>query len=551
MTTSNTRRARALLLAALLLASGTRLHGQGTGLVASSDLVYADIEWLADLGVLDSLVIGQRPYSRREIARIARVARNRLETHTARFEATTSYAEGLLHRLEQYVGDDAGGSSDMVVALVDGASVTLSTTDAERRGFPGPSAKPTEATIDPLATRRLGTQAVPGRTIAMELSHRLEPTRWLALQARERIEYRTATDTSLKRTQAELLLASMRARYRNMALTVGRQQFTWGQSAGDGLFLASDAPALDQVALSGDGPFSLPGFLRVIGPTQATLILAELGPSVVRSHSKLLAYKVSIQPSNAVELGGTFMNHFGGAGGRSSAATDRLFDFLPFLDIFRTHNYVDTTRTIDVDSDKLLGVDARVRLDALGGATLAGELLIDDFDPRRLPKLLTGYGSQTIALTLPHLGSPAVSARLSVKHMGIITYTHTQLLDGITSRGRLLGEELGPDAKRFAAMVRLAPSANMRLELEARSDIYSKATYSAFYSDPAQTRYVVQKIASSPDELRELLFATLVLQSDDGFALTVRGGAEQTRNANFLGGRRRDYVAELALRVGQ
>ena len=551
VTTSNTRRARALLLSALLLASGTRLHAQGTGLVAASDLVYVDIERLAELGALDSLVIGQRPYSRREMARIARVARKRLETRSARFQATSDYAEGLLQRLERYAGDEESGSNDMVVALVDGASVTFSSTDAERRGFPGPSAKPTEATIDPLATRRLGTQAVRGHTFAMELSNRVEPTPWLAFQARERIEYRSPTDTALTRTTGELLLASVRARYRNATVTIGRQQFTWGQSAGDGLFLASDAPALDQVALSGDRPFSLPGFLRRIGPTQATLILAELGPSVVRSHSKLLAYKVSIQPSNAVELGGTFMNHFGGAGGRPSSTTDRLIDFLPFLDIFRTHNYVDTTRTLDVDSDKLLGVDARVRLDALGGATLAGELLIDDFDPHRLPKLLTGFGSQTIALTLPHLGSPAVSARLSVKHMGIITYTHSELQDGITTRGRLLGDELGPDAKRFAAMVRLAPSANVRLELEARSDIYSKASYSSFYSDPAQTKYVVQKVASSPDELRELLFATLVLQSDDGLALTVRGGAEQTRNANFLGGRRRDYVAEIALRIGQ
>ena len=537
---------------ALLLACITpSLRAQGTGLVASSDLIYADIERLSELGALDSVVIGQRPYSRREIARIARVARARLVNRAGKFDVVTDYAEGLLQHLERFNDASEVRAGDPIVALIDGASLSFVSTDADRRGFPAPYSKPTEATIDPLAQRRLGAPAVHGRNSALEISHRIEPAGWLAIQARERIEYRRPNDTTLKRTTGEVLLASLRARYRNAALTIGRQQFTWSQSAGDGLFLASDAPALDQIALSGDRPFVLPGLLRVFGPTQATLILADLGPSVVRSRSKLLTYKVSVQPGSTVELGGTFMNHFGGTGGRSSRFSDRLFDFLPFIDVFRTHNYVDTTRTFDVDSDKLLGVDGRVRLPALGGTVLTGEMLIDDFDIHRLPKLLTGYGSQTVAIILPQLGSPAVSAKLSAKHMGIITYTHFQLTDGITSRGRLLGEELGPDAKSYSALLRLAPSPGMRLELEARSAIYSNATYSAFYSDVAQKLYVVQKVAKNPDELRDLLFATLILQADDGIAITMLAGAERTRNANFLGGRRRDYVAEIALRINQ
>ena len=161
-----------------------------------------------------------------------------------------------------------------------------------------------------------------------------------------------------------MLLGSARARFRNVALTIGRQQFAWSQSADDGLFLAADAPALDQISLAGDHPFVLPSLLRLLGPTQATIILADLGPSSVRSHSKLLTYKVSVQPTNRLELGGTFMNHYGGTGGRQSSLGDHIIDFLPFIDIFRHHNYTDTTQALDVDSDKLLGVDGRLRLAA-------------------------------------------------------------------------------------------------------------------------------------------------------------------------------------------
>ncbi|MEP6999391.1 MAG: capsule assembly Wzi family protein [bacterium] len=542
---------RALASASFLLVVLTSASGaQGTGLVASSDLAYADIERLSELGVLDSTVIGQRPYSRREIARIAGVARARLNGRDARFERVSSFAEGLVRRLERFNGAADGGSSDGDIALIDGLTLSFVSTDANRRGFPAPHSKPVEATIDPLAQRRLGMPAVRGETGSLEISHRIEPTSWLALQARERFEYRRPNDTTLKKDTGELLLASLRARIGNLAITVGRQQLTWSQSEGDGLFLASDAPALDQVVLSADHPFVLPWFLRKLGPTQATLAIAELGPSAIRSHSKLLTYKLSIQPSNAVELGGTFMNHYGGVGGRKSNFSDRLIDFLPFVDVFRTHNYVDTTRTFDVDSDKLLGVDGRVRLDALGGTMLTGELLIDDFDPHRIPKLLTGYGSQTFAIILPHLGTPALSAKLSAKHLGILTYTHGELRDGIASRGRLLGDELGPDAKSYSALVRLASSTGMRLEVEGRSNIYSNASYNSFYPDPGKSKFVVQKIATRPDELRDLVFATLILQPSEGVALTMRGGAERIRNADFLGGRRRDIIGEIAMRFG-
>ena len=541
-----------------MLALGSPLRAQSAAIVPATDLVYADIDRLSELGMLDSIIIGQRPYSRDEIRRIARTARNRLERGTGAAKSrwsdeASNFAEQLLRRIETRFGTsgDDEGRQEPVVALFDGASLSFLSTDTDRRGFPSPGARATEATIDPLAKRRLGKPAVTGQTGALELSQHVAPTSWLAFQARERVEYRNARDSTLKRTDGEVLLASARARYRNVALMVGRQEITWAQHPGDGLFLSSDAPALDQISLAGDHPFMLPWLLRYLGSTQATIVLADLGPSVARSGSKLLTYKVSIQPFNAVELGGTFMDHFAGAGGRSSSFGDQLVDFLPFIDVFRKHNYTDTTRAIDVDSDKLLGVDGRVRIDPLGGITLTGELLIDDFDVHRIPKLLTGYGSQTFALIVPQMGSPALSLKLSAKHMGIITYTHFDLSDGITTRGRLLGDELGPDAKAYSAKLRWTPAAEVRVELEGSSAIYSNATYTSFYSDPAQTRFVVQKASHGTDELRERVVGTLVYQSLDGVALTMRAGAERTRNAFFTGGRRRDYVAEIALRLGQ
>jgi hypothetical protein len=547
------RSAAALLLLVICPRGAT---AQGTAPVPPTDLAYRDIERLSELGVLDSVIIGQRPYSRREIGRLVRLARyhlDRADLASGREtidEAAAVDASAILQRLAtRFEESDDRASEAPMLALWDGLALSFSSTDATRRRFPASYSRLTEATIDPLALRRLGAPAVRGQTTSLEISQRFEATSWLAFHARERLEYRAGRDTTVTKTAGELLLGAMRARFGNVALDVGREEFAWSQDAGDGLFLASDAPALDQISLSGDHPFLLPGVLRSLGPTQATLILADLGPSVVRSHSKLLAYKVSVSPTPALELGGTFMNHFGGEGGRKSSLGNRLIDFMPFVDIFRKHNYYDSTSTMDVDSDKLLGVDGRLRIDRLGGLLLIGEVLIDDFDVHRIPYLLTGYGSSMLGIIIPRIGSPDWSLKLSAKHMGILTYTHGALTDGITTHGRLLGDELGPDSKAFGAALTWMPAASFRLNVAATSAQYSNAEYQSFYTDPAQTHFVVQKVSSTSNELRDFLIATLELQSDEGLALVLRGGGERIRNADFTGDRRKSYVASVALRL--
>lgn len=542
----------------LLLALCSRaVSGQGTAPVPPTDLAYADIDRLAELGVLDSVIIGQRPYSRHEIGRIVRVARDRLDRadrlagRDRISDEEAQQASGIIQRLAaRFEESDDREFEGPMVALFDGASLTFNSTDAIRRGFPASHTRQTEATIDPLADRRLGEFAPRGQTTSLELAQRLEATPWLAFQARERLEYRASRDTAETKTRGDLLLAGMRLRARNLVLSVGREQIAWSQTDHSGLFLASDAPALDQISLTADHPFLLPGFLRTLGPTQGTLLYADLGPSEQRSHSRLVAYKVSIQPHHAVELGGTFMDHFGGAGARPSALGDLLIDFMPFIDIFRRHNYYDTTRTMDVDSDKLLGVDGRWRIDRLGGVTVAGEVLIDDFDVHRIPDLFTGYGSSTIDIIVPRIGMPDWSAKLWAKHKGILTGTHTVVADGITTRGRLLGDELGPDAKAFGGDVRWMPAPSFRLTVHGYSAQYSNAEYRSYYADRDSTRYVVYKVSSTPNELRDGVIGTLELQTEDGLALVLRGGAERIRNGDFVPeARRKSYVASAALRL--
>jgi hypothetical protein len=530
----------------LLLMPAARAAGQGTTPVAPSDPVYRDVDRLAHLGVLDSAVLGQRSYSRRELSRIAAAASRRLAKSSEPVPRPAEVAAIVDRLVERFREDSSRARSVPTLVLLDGGSVIAISTDANRRAFAGTFPQKLEATIDPLSLpRRLGPPAVRGESGALELAQRAELASWFSVHARERFEL-VLPRPGDARARTDLLLGGMRARAGNVALSIGREQLAWAATDEEGLFLAADAPALDQISLAADRPFVMPGFLRAFGPTRATLVLADLGPSVVRSHSRLLAYKVSVKPRPALELGATFMNHFGGAGSPSASFGDRIIDFLPFIDIFRRHNYTDPTQPLDVESDKLLGVDARLRIARLGGLTFATELLIDDFDVHRIPTLFGWDGAQTFSAMLPSVGGSAFSFRVAAAHTGVRTYTHGPLSNGITTRGLLLGDDLGPDAKAFGATLGWHGQQGPRVAIEARTELYSRSDY-VITDEPAE--FTLHRVGTVTNELRDRIVASADWPAAGGLTLLARAGAERIRNADFGSGTRHSYRLDVALRL--
>lgn len=535
---------RSLSLVLVLLLPAARAAGQGTAPLSPADPAYRDIDRLAQLGLLDMVVLADRPYSRREIARIADAARLRLAQPGAllRNDEATEIVDRLVGRFNR----DSSGSA-LVVAPIDGAALELVSTDAVRRGFAGTFPAKLEATIDPLALpRRLGAPAPRGQSAALELAQRVELTQWLALHARERFQLATSPDPDVRTSRADLLLGGLRLRARNVALSLGREQFAWAATDEEGLFLSADAPVLDQASLAADHPFVLPGFLRALGPTQGMLFLADLGPSAVRSHSRLLGYKVSIRPAASLELGASFLNHFGGSGSPPASLGNRIVDFLPFVDIFRRHNYTDPSRPLDVESDKLLGVNGRLRVARLAGLALSTELLIDDFDVHRIPTLFGWDGSQTFSALLPSVGGSAFSVGVNAAHTGVRTYTHGPLSNGITTRGLLLGDELGPDAKAFGGSVVWHGQRGSRVALNGRTELYSRSDYTIL---DVASRFDLHRLGSVTNELRDRLVASVEWPETRGLTLLARAGAERIRNADFGLGTRHSYRIDLTVRL--
>jgi hypothetical protein len=536
------RRAAGAVACLALLAAP--LAAQGTALVLPGDPAYRDLDRLAALGMLDTVVMGHRPYSRREIARLASAAERSVRRRAGNGAARGSdeVAELVRALSRRFASDGATAPRSAVLAPFDGGAAGYTGSSVQRRALVG-EGREIEATIGAFGDRRLGRPEVRGHGAWLEMAHRVEPAPFLAGTARERVELRAPRDAGVAGGDAELLVASVRARAGNVALTAGRSPVAWSQETGTGLLFASDAPALDMISVSGERPWVLPGFLRRAGAVQGTLLLADLGASAVRSHSRLLAYKLSVAPSPRVEIGGSFTSRFGGEGARPASVGDRLIDFLPFVDIFRRHNYTDTSRTLEVESDKMLGLDGRLRLP---GVVLSGELVVDDFDVHRIPTLLTWDGSQSLRITVPRLARDDLALGLSAIHTGIRAYQHYQLSAGHASRGRLLGDELGPDAKAFGAELAWRPRYGTTLSLAARSAIHSRAEYQYVVDG---SFFALRRVTAASNELRDRLVVAASTRPRDDMLLAVRLGALRTRNHAFTGATRRDGLAEVSLLV--
>src|SRR5437764_5643707 len=90
----------------MLVVAWPRVAAQGTATVPPQDLVYLDLDRLNELGFLDSVIVAQRPYSRREIGRILRATRersNRLGDVAVNRRITDlelAIGDGILRRLE-------------------------------------------------------------------------------------------------------------------------------------------------------------------------------------------------------------------------------------------------------------------------------------------------------------------------------------------------------------------------------------------------------------------------------------------------------------------
>jgi hypothetical protein len=527
--------------------------GQATTNVSVHDLAYRHVERLVAEGLIDTVHIGQRPYSRREVARLAGEAeRNlpRLESRAADTTLTAAARAAFARRLDRarallgVLRAEYGTDGHAGTRLLESAAADWTWTNSPPRVVPSDDLGGINAVTNPLVEYRLGRRYVDGGNLAIETTHRLRLLPVLAAAARVRTwtGWAEPGDSGGHRLTAEALYGQLALR--NLLVQVGRDHVFYGQGMRASLSVSGNAPALDMVKLASDLPFRLPWVFRALGPTRASFFIADLGDRQNFPGAKLTGYKFSFLPSARAELGVSVLNQMGGRGAPAASFGDRLLDLIPIIDPLFIGN-----RDIQI-SNKFAGMDLRVRFPAARGLEWYVDGLLDDFDHRRVWSSFRDDAGWITGINLPRVTSDGrVQLAAEVQRTGLRYYQHVQFTSGVTFDNRIIGNALG--AKSHAGYLRLSwdHGATSSLALDGALELRSNDHYRTEWIDSVENRWRFVKVASRPRETR----ARVALTWSGEFSpaqprVLAELGYERVGNFAFEAGPGRDNVlARLGL----
>jgi hypothetical protein len=321
--------------------------------------------------------------------------------------------------------------------------------------------------------------------------------------------------------------------WHNAALQAGIDQVIWGQQGARSLQLSENADPLRAILLGTDTAVTLPWFLRHVGRVRATAMVADLGAGQSFPHAKLAGYKVTLMPSPRFEIGSGILSQFGGHGAPHLSFGDRVLDLFPYFTWLHPGN--DNERD-KLASNKIAGVDARLRFPELAGLSIAWDGMLDDFDPARLPRLLWQDGSHVLGVRFDDLrpdGSLALDVQLH--HVSLRLFEHSQFESGITYQQHVLGDPLGPNANAGYASLEWRPRPLTHVTLGTALERRDPSLYQSS-ADSDGGHFRLFRTESRPVEQRARLDLSARRDALRGVGVSARVGVDRVSNENFVAG---------------
>ena len=468
----------------LLFASS--VLAQGTLTIPASSTVYDRLESVSALYPTSGVFLGERSLSARQIGVMVR--RLTAAVDGALPGARRDWARHQLSEIVTALRAPTAGMLDSNSFVSSAWRVNAGGTDAATLRLPNNGLGQLDATINAFDTRRDGWpmmrhavfNATPTVTAAQNRIAWVVEPRFSQLW----LDGRTSTDARLHRVY-------LRGRYRNLALRVGSDEMLWGQSPLSALFISGNAEPLPGIAIGPDTAFVLPWLFRYVGPARGTLVVADLGRTQTPRHAKYAAWQASIQPWSRFELGVAVAAQQGGKGAPKARFFERVIDLIPPIDALAPQH-------ADLQfSNKLAGGNLRLRLPE--GIDLYYELQIDDFDGRRLKSSLTEDAAHLVGVRVPILiGGGELAWRAEWHRTSLRLYEHAQFTSGVTYRGRIIGDRLGPNAAGLYLGAAWRPSPRSTFDILLASESRDTSKYTVTSSSVRDRGFQFIKTSNDP-----------------------------------------------------
>ena len=554
-----------LLTSGLLTASP--VFAQASVNVSSLDPVYRDIQKLIAHDLVDAVIVGHRPYSRIDIARIAAQARGnlpRLEaggsdaalspTAQDRVATRLRYVESILSRIEGDYREELdqlrsaeGGASPRALHPISRVEANVTVANSPPRNAINANLGDNDAVVNPLLHYRQGRTVVDGTTASLETVHWGQVSSNLALFVHPRFQVSNALggQRNINEVKAQALYAG--ALLGNIEFQIGRDNLSWGPGADAGLLISSNARGMDMIKISNDRLLTLPWLLRLLGPTKFSLFVAHMGSNRQVPNSYMVGYKISVSPHRQLEFGFGVTTVAGGTGAPAASIFERIVDPLIFVDLLFL-----TSRDLEF-SDKLVGGDVRLRLPSAHGLELYVEALFDDIRQGNLKGMFIQDAGYVVGAHFPRVtDSGALDLTLEYRFAGIRLYRHAQFKSGHTLDGILIGDELESAGRAGNIKLNWDASRQDLITFVGAYDARSADDYMVIGAlpDDGITQQSI-KIQNNPQERRYRAVASWThrLRAQPILIKTLFGYERANTFGFQLGRNRNNFIGEISLQL--
>lgn len=504
------------------------------------DSVYADIDRLAAFGVLESHVIGQRPWTAHEVARLLDEAATLLDARVGAPTVPRDRVERIIARNRTHIAPWLGDGRWLHPVQQISADVTWHD-QPERRILYDNNLAPVIAEERSFRNYQNAAPDLQGvsHAIGLQSAARLDRRATCALDATWRAGYDAAgrdidSRVGLHMARCQLVLGGVE-------LSVGREPVAWGQSDGGGLLLSTNARPLDHIRLSSAHPFYHPWLLRYLGPSKYTLVVAQMSDNPSIPHPTFIGATASIRPHRRFEFGFYHTYIMGGRGGPDYNWYDPLTEFVfvraPGSTIFDPNL-----------ADHRAGINMRWDIPGLRGTAIYAEGAFEDFGRANFLSNVLDMSGYILGLHLPRLDAEGRwGMRLEYRDIPAILYRHGIYQQGHTNADRLLGDALGPDGRSLRLRVDREWNARHRSAVSLWGELLDSDTYVQTTTSAGIPNRVVS-VADNPSQLRLRAELTHRWQLTPQLELGARLAHQYVRGDNFTPGQmRQDFLTSAQI----
>jgi hypothetical protein len=412
------------------------------------DAVYDDLERLAAAGLFDRTILNTKPLNRTEAARHVARAIEKIRGEQGAYNSRTDL-EPVMDRLINEFRVELASLGVQLPGATTPPAPFFSFTPVDRFQVRGGF-----ASRDFHLDNRQGLTFQRGVNGGTTFETRAQIGDFLTFYLQPELH------ANEEFVQARLSTGYVKLTLWNIELQAGRDSLWWGPGYNGSLIMSSNAPPLDHVRIGPAEPFRLPLIGDWIGPTKIMAFFAVLEERREIPRPDLAGIRGTISPFTWLELGGSYVNMFGGE------TPPRLRGVGDYLRVFIDPAAQDQNRGDErFRNNSLFSVDAELRFSNVD----------QYYIPARDLRLYTEFGwDDTCCSTawLPlkdaasylfgmHLmglfGDDSLEARMEVSFSSRFSFQHNQFTQGYWTRGHVISHLMGTDgasafsriAKRF------------------------------------------------------------------------------------------------------